>query len=76
VDDRQSIWKQKRASGQIPKELKIDGSEIEILKVGDDLILRSPKRDLGRAYDALRSMPKDFFRGCRRQPKLQERKYL
>jgi len=61
---------------RIPKEFKIDTDEIEILKVGDDLILRSPKKDLGRAYDILRSMPKDFFRGGRRQPKMQEREDL
>ncbi len=58
---------------RIPREFKIDAEEIEIVRVGQDLVLRTPQKNLGRAYDILLAMPKDFFREGRKQPKAEKR---
>ena len=58
---------------RIPREFYLDIGEVEILRRGDELVIRKPPRDLSGAFDLLASMPKDFFKGGRRQPKAQER---
>jgi antitoxin VapB len=58
---------------RIPREFRLDTGEVEILRRGDELVIRKPSRDLSAAFDLLASMPKDFFKGGRRQPKSQRR---
>jgi antitoxin VapB len=58
---------------RIPREFSLDVGDVEIVSRGDELVIRKPARDLSRAFDLLASMPKDFFKGGRRQPKSQER---
>ena len=58
---------------RIPREFQIDTDVIEIVKVGNDLVLRKPETNLTKAYHALRNMPADFFKGGRRQGKAQKR---
>ena len=58
---------------RIPREFRLEVNEVEILRRGDELVIRQPARDLTAAFDLLASMPKDVFKGGRRQPKAQER---
>lgn len=46
---------------RLPKEFRFSVKEVEILRRGEDVILREPKRNLGDAFDALASMPEDFM---------------
>jgi antitoxin VapB len=50
---------------RLPKEFRFDVKEVEILRRGEEVVLRKPKRSLANAFRALASMPKD--------PKEQER---
>ncbi len=61
---------------RIPRELRFDTEEVEILRRGDEVVLRKPRRNLGRAFELLSGLSGDFFRGGRRQPKLQKRRGL
>jgi antitoxin VapB len=61
---------------RIPREFHLDTSEIEILRNGDDLILRKPSSNLTRAFELLTGLSSDFFEGGRRQPKIDRRPKL
>ncbi|MGA3024026.1 MAG: AbrB/MazE/SpoVT family DNA-binding domain-containing protein [Bryobacteraceae bacterium] len=54
---------------RIPREFHLDIGDVEILRRGDELVIRKPPRDLSGAFDLLASMPKDLFKGGRCQPK-------
>jgi virulence-associated protein VagC len=44
-------------------------TQVELVRQGDDIVIRQPKKlTLMDAYDALRSMPDDFFPGGRKDP--------
>ena len=58
---------------RIPREFQFDVSEVEILRNGQDVVLRKAPRDLGPAFDLLASMSSDFLAKGRKQPKLQKR---
>jgi antitoxin VapB len=58
---------------RIPREFQLDVSEVEILRNGDDLILRKPPGSLVRAFELLTSLSSDFFEGGRKQPKMDRR---
>jgi antitoxin VapB len=61
---------------RIPREFRLDIDEVEILRRGDELVIRRPPDDLAAAFDLLASMPRDVFKGGRRQPKSQQRPLL
>ncbi len=61
---------------RIPREFQLDTNAVEILRRGDEVVLRKPRRDLSRAFDLLTSLSGDFFRGGRRQPRAQGRAAL
>lgn len=46
---------------RLPKEFRFSVEEVEILRRGDEIILREPKRSLAHAFKALASMPPDFM---------------
>ena len=46
---------------RLPREYKFDVSEVEILKRGDEIILRKIKHNLKEAFELLTSLPEDFF---------------
>ena len=50
---------------RLPKQFRFDVDEVEILRRGDEIVLREPKRNLVRAFDALCAMPDDFMSGGR-----------
>lgn len=51
---------------RFPKEYQFDVSEVEILKRGDEIILRKKKQNLKEAFELLASLPEDFFDEARK----------
>lgn len=58
---------------RIPRELRLDVSEVEIFRRGDELVLRKLRRKLTAAFDLLASMPDDFMQAGREDSLPQER---
>jgi antitoxin VapB len=46
---------------RLPKQFRFQVDEVEILRRGDEIILREPKRSLAQAFAALGAMPEDFM---------------
>ncbi len=61
---------------RLPKEFRFDVKEVEIFRRGDEIVLREPKRNLARAFEALASMPEDFMADGRKDAPPQEREDL
>ncbi len=61
---------------RIPKEFRLDTKEVEILRRGEELIVRPVPRTLGDVVAALPPVSADFFAKGRRQPPLDRRKKL
>ena len=61
---------------RIPKKFRLRSRQVEILRRGNDLVLRERAGTLARAFDLLSGLSKDFFKGGRRQPKLDKRPRL
>ena len=59
---------------RIPRQFRLDCNEVEILKRGEEIVLRKPRRNLAAAFHLLTSMSDDFFKDGRRQPKAQRRR--
>jgi antitoxin VapB len=48
---------------RLPKEFRLNVSQVELVRRGEDIVIRQPKKPtLMDAYNALRSMPDDFFK--------------
>ena len=58
---------------RLPKELQFDVSEVEILRRGDEIVLRKKPQNLARVFELLTDMSEDFMENGRRQPFMQER---
>jgi len=58
---------------RLPKQFRFSVEEVEILRRGNEIVLREPERNLGRAFDALASMPDDFMADGRQDPAPQKR---
>jgi antitoxin VapB len=51
---------------RLPKEFRLQVKEVELVRQGDTIVIREPKKvSLMDAYDALASMPDDFFKDGR-----------
>ena len=61
---------------RLPKEFRFHVDEVEILRRGEEVVLREPKRSLGAAFAALASMPDDFMVDGRKDPHPQRRESL
>jgi antitoxin VapB len=61
---------------RLPKQFRFGVNEVEIIRRGHEIVLREPKRNLGRAFEALAGMPKDFMSGGRQDRAPQERDAL
>jgi antitoxin VapB len=61
---------------RLPKEFRFDVKEVEILRRGDEVILRKPRRNLARAFAALVAMPDDFMAEGRQDSPPEERDEL
>lgn len=60
---------------RLPRDMRLDASEVQIIRHGDTLILRplNPSANLVGAFDALASIGDDFLPGGRQQGEAQER---
>lgn len=61
---------------RLPKRFRVSVKELEISRNGDEIVLRTPKRNLLGAVNALYGMPKDFMKGGRRDSRPQKRRGL
>ncbi len=60
---------------RIPKEFQIDATEVEILRRGDELVLRKKQDNLLDVLDIFAAMPDDFMENGRNDPPPQERNF-
>ena len=58
---------------RLPKEFRFGSAEVEILRRGDDVILRERRLTLADAFRLLASLPDDFMAGGRRDRVPQKR---
>jgi antitoxin VapB len=58
---------------RLPKDLQFSDREVEILKRGDELVLRPVPKNLSQAYDLLATLPADFMADGRDDSPPQER---
>lgn len=58
---------------RLPKEFQFDAKEVEILRRGEEIILRKRSHSLSEAFMLLAEMPDDFFREPRHDPPPEER---
>ena len=58
---------------RIPKEFQMEGTEVEILRSGDSLVLRPKKRSWAPLLNSLNKFSSDFMDNGRNQPALQRR---
>ncbi len=61
---------------RIPREFQFRSGEVEILRRGDEVVLRERPQNLAPAFQLLTTLSAGFFKGGRRQPKLQKRTKL
>ncbi|HEV3275800.1 MAG TPA: type II toxin-antitoxin system VapB family antitoxin [Terriglobia bacterium] len=61
---------------RIPRGFRFRSSEVEILRRGDEVILRERAPNLAEAFELLAGLSEDFFRAGRPQPKLDKRARL
>ena len=48
-------------SVRLPKEFRFEGTEVEIFRRGDDVILREKPVTVDRLFKVLAQMPNDFY---------------
>jgi antitoxin VapB len=58
---------------RLPKEFRFDTDQVEILKRGDEVILRAVPANASAIFDALASLPEDFLAEGRADAPPQER---
>lgn len=47
---------------RLPKEFRLKVTQVELVRQGDDIVIRLPRKlTLMDAYNAMASMPDDFF---------------
>lgn len=63
-------------SVRLPEGFQFDVDEVEILRRGDEIILRKKPENLREAFDLLASMPEDYFDEGRRDPPPEAREAL
>lgn len=61
---------------RIPRAFQLDVDEVEILRRGEDLLLRKRRKNLGEAYHLIAGLSSDFLKGGRKQAKAQKRPAL
>lgn len=61
---------------RLPKEFRFEVDEVEILRRGDEVILRAPRRSAADVFDALAALPADVLADGRDDTPPQEREGL
>lgn len=63
-------------SVRLPEGFQFDVDEVEILRRGNEIILRKKPENLREAFDLLASMPEDYFAEGRQDPLPETREAL
>lgn len=58
---------------RLPKQFRFQVEEVEILRRGNEIVLRELKRNLSQAFAALGAMPEDFMAEGRQDDAPQKR---
>ena len=58
---------------RLPKEFRFEGTEVEIFRRGDEVVLREKPITVDRLFKVLAQMPNDFYAEERVDEPLQER---
>jgi antitoxin VapB len=58
---------------RLPKEFRFEGSEVEIFRRGDEVILRARPENGAAVFDLLSKLPDDFMEEGRQDAAPQER---
>jgi antitoxin VapB len=61
---------------RLPKEFRLSGTEVEIFRRGDEIVLREKAEGLVRAFEILADLPADFFPEDRSDTPPQDREGL
>ncbi len=61
---------------KLPKESRVKGSELEIYRRGDGIILREKSVGMERVLELIAELPADMFPKKRKDPKPQRRRGL
>lgn len=61
---------------RLPKEFRFEGTEVEIFRRGDEVILREKPVTAERLFQVLAQMPKDFYAEERVDEPPQEREAI
>lgn len=61
---------------RIPRQYRLDTDQVEILRRGDEIVIRKPPKNLAEAFELLAGLSQDFFQGGRKQPRTQKRPRL
>ncbi len=61
---------------RLPKEFSVKSKIVEILRRGDEIVLREPGKGLERAFEVLTELPDDFFAEGRQDALPQQREGL
>ena len=61
---------------RLPKKFRINASEVEIFRRGDEIVLKAKPHGLATAFHLLAGMPDDVFVQERQDPPPQKRKGL
>ena len=61
---------------RIPRRFQFDSREVEIMKRGDEIVLRKPARNLAAAFHLLTQLSPDCFQRSRKQPPAERRRPL
>jgi antitoxin VapB len=61
---------------RLPKEFRLNSTEVEIFRRGDEVVLREKATGLGRAFEILANLPADFLPEGRQDTPPQQREGL
>lgn len=59
---------------RLPKQFRLDASEVEIFRRGDEIVLKEKTKGMATAFHLLADMPEDFFAEGRKDAPPQKRK--
>jgi antitoxin VapB len=58
---------------RLPKDFRLNSSEVEIFRRGDEIVLRERPRSMARAFELLAGLPEDFMADGRKDEPPQKR---
>lgn len=61
---------------RLPKEFRFNVKEVDVLRRGDEIVLKKKPQDLKQAFELLSGLSDDFMSGGRHQLPVQKRKRL